>query len=67
MLMGRIKTQFIKRLTFELFKKYRDQFKENFNENKPLVDRMLTRPTKKVRNVIAGYLTRLAKKKEEFL
>jgi small subunit ribosomal protein S17e len=65
--MGRIKTQFIKRLTPELFKKNREQFKENFNENKPLVDSMLTRPTKKVRNVIAGYLTRLAKKKEEFL
>ncbi len=63
--MGRIKTQMIKRLTHQLIAKYRDNFKENFEENKKLVDRFMTVPSKKLRNVIAGYVTRQIKKKEE--
>ena len=62
--MGRIKTQMIKRLTLQLIKEYgKDTFKPDFNENKKLVaDRLSTESSKKIRNSIAGYVTRLVKK-----
>ncbi|MEM4263849.1 MAG: 30S ribosomal protein S17e [Candidatus Woesearchaeota archaeon] len=64
--MGRIKTQFMKRLAFELIKEHKSELKSDYDENKKLVEQFLTRPTKKVRNVVAGYVTRLMKKKEEY-
>ncbi len=64
--MGRIKTKLIKRLTFQLLKEYKDVFTDSFEENKKLVERHLTGPSKKIRNVVAGYVTRLSKRKEEY-
>ena len=64
--MGRIKTQLIKRLTFQLMKEYKQEFKLDYNENKKLVEKFLTGPSKKIRNCIAGYVTRLMKRKEEY-
>lgn len=63
--MGRIKTMQIKRVTNQLIEKYRDQFKKNFEENKKLVERFADFPSKKLRNVTAGYVTRLMKIKQE--
>ncbi len=63
--MGRIKTQLIKRLTFQLIKAYKEEFSADFTSNKKLVEQHLTGPTKKIRNAIAGYLTRLMKNKEQ--
>ena len=63
--MGRIKTQLIKRLTFRLVKAYKEEFSTDFTGNKKLVEKHLTGPTKKMRNAIAGYLTRLMKNKEQ--
>ena len=63
--MGRIKTQQIKRVTLQLMKEYGDQFKEDFNENKLLVSKFTDVKSKKQRNVIAGYATRLVKTKEQ--
>ena len=62
--MGRIRTQFIKRLGRELVQKHKDQLKETFDENKAIVEQLLTEPSKKIRNVVAGYVTRLMKKAE---
>ena len=62
--MGRIKTQFIKRLGRETVKKHREHLKDNFEENKKIVEKILTEPSKKIRNVVAGYVTRLVKQEE---
>jgi len=62
--MGRIRTQFIKRLGRELVETHKDALKETFEENKEIVERLLTEPSKKIRNVVAGYVTRLMKKAE---
>ena len=62
--MGRIKTQQIKRVTTDIFSKYKEQFNENFETNKKEVSKVAKIGSKKLRNVIAGYVTRLAKKKE---
>ncbi len=64
--MGRIKTQFVKRTSVELLKKHPDKFSENFDDNKKNVSLYTDVSSKKVRNIIAGYITRLVKTKKEF-
>ncbi len=65
--MGRIKTKLTKRLTFQLFKAHKEEFQQDFETNKKIVEKWLNGPSKKIRNVIAGYVTRLMKNKEELL
>lgn len=62
--MGRIKTMLIKRAVNTLIAKYPDRFKDNFEENKKLVGGVAEIHSKKLRNVIAGYLSRLVKKQK---
>ena len=57
--MGRIKTTPIKRATLALYKEHRENLTTDFNENKLRVDEYLEIKSKKIRNVIAGYITRL--------
>ena len=63
--MGRIKTTLVKRITRELILKYGTNFKKDFEENKKLVSKYTDVPSLKMRNVIAGYVTRLMKIGEE--
>jgi small subunit ribosomal protein S17e len=62
--MGRIKTQQVKRASMQLMKAHGSEFKDNFSDNKALVNKFLDVKSKKIRNVIAGYVTRLSKTKE---
>jgi small subunit ribosomal protein S17e len=62
--MGRIKTQQVKRTSFELMEKHRESFKKDFDENKKLVEEFAEIRSKKLRNMIAGHVTRLAKREE---
>ena len=62
--MGRIKTQMIKRLAFKLFLKHTVDLKDNFTDNKKIVEAFMDGASKKVRNSVAGYVTRLMKNKE---
>ncbi len=57
--MGRIKTTPVKRATIALFKEHGDIFTSDFKENKAKVSEHLQIRSKKIRNVIAGYVTRL--------
>lgn len=59
--MGRIKTQQIKSVTQDLFERYGEEFTTDFEENKEIVDKRLDTPSKKLRNIVAGYATRLKK------
>ena len=63
--MGRIKTKLIKRVTLSLFKQHKDEFKPEFKENKEKVAQLTDVSSKKIKNIIAGYITRLVKQKEE--
>jgi len=63
--MGRIKTMLIKRTTNDLFSEHSKDFKDSFEENKKIVSQYLDIPSKKLRNVIAGYVTRLVKTRED--
>lgn len=64
--MGRIKTQLTKRLTEEVMKNAKDRLSTDFEENKEVVGELLGDASKKIRNTIAGYATRLMKNKEEY-
>jgi small subunit ribosomal protein S17e len=57
--MGRIKTKPIKRASTRLIAKSPELFTEEFNHNKRVLGNDM--PSKKVRNMIAGYLARLKK------
>ena len=63
--MGRIKTQFVKRITQEVVEQYKADFKDNFEENKKIVSARVDVSSKKLRNTIAGYVTRLIKSQKE--
>ncbi len=63
--MGRIKTKLIKRLTFQLLAQHKDHLKDNFEENKAVVGTHLVGASKKVRNVVAGFVTRKMRAQEE--
>jgi small subunit ribosomal protein S17e len=60
--MGRIKTQLIKRTTEEIMAEHSADFTTDFNENKKILDSKVRVSSKKLRNIIAGYTTRLKKR-----
>ncbi len=57
--MGKVRTVLVKRLSRELVDRYPDSFTTDFDQNKEVLDELLTNTTKRLRNRIAGYVTRL--------
>ncbi len=62
--MGRIKTTLIKRRTKELLAKHGQHFTADFAQNKQLVSRYTIVQSKKLRNIVAGYMSRLKRKEQ---
>ena len=60
--MGKIKTKLIKRTALGLVKQGVD-FNDNFEDNKTVLGKSL--PSKKIRNQVAGFLTRIKRQKQE--
>ena len=58
---GRIRTDDIKKTSFELIKKYPDRFSNDFEKNKQALDDMKIIEEKRLRNRIAGYIARANK------
>jgi small subunit ribosomal protein S17e len=56
--LGKVKTEQIKHLGKELMTRFPNKFTTNFDENKRLVDQLTKGTTTRVRNQIAGYITR---------
>lgn len=56
--MGNIRQTYIKRIAVELVKRYPEEFTIDFEHNKKKVSELTTVPTTKMRNRIAGYVTR---------
>ena len=57
--MGKVKTEQIKRVGKELMARFPDKFSSNFEDNKHAVSALTQGATTKVRNQIAGYITRV--------
>jgi small subunit ribosomal protein S17e len=53
-----IKPSYIKNLGNELLAKQRERFTKNFDENKQQLGSLATIESKRVRNRVAGYITR---------
>ena len=62
--MGRIKTKLAKRLTHKLLEMYPEKFSKDLEVNKKSVGALLIGASKKIRNMIAGYVTRIMKRTE---
>ena len=63
--MGRIKTKLVKRVTADLIKDHGDKLKNNFEENKKKISELVDIRSKKVRNTIAGYVTKTIKAQKQ--
>jgi small subunit ribosomal protein S17e len=56
--LGKVKTEQIKHLGKDLMARFPDKFNTNFDENKRTVDEVTEGTTTRVRNKVAGYITR---------
>jgi len=56
--MGKVKTEQVKRLAKELIAKFPDKFDTNFDDNKHMVHELTIGATTRVRNQVAGSITR---------
>ena len=65
--MGRIRTHDIKKVSFELVERYSNRFTADFKTNKEIVNEVKVADSKKIRNKIAGYITRIVKNKSRKL
>ncbi|MFW5865800.1 MAG: 30S ribosomal protein S17e [Nanoarchaeota archaeon] len=57
--MGRIKTKLVKSLTEQVYSKYKERFTKDFAKNKEVIKEVENGASKKIRNIITGYVTRM--------
>ena len=55
--MGRIKTTFVKNIAKELMEKHPGSFSESFEDNKKTLAPFVSFASRKMRNLVAGYIT----------
>ncbi len=65
MAMGSIKATAIKTLTADILSKNRGNFSNNFEENKKGLGEVIQIRSKKIRNIVAGYITHLIKNEKK--
>jgi len=63
--MGRIKTIAVKTLGNDLIKEHSDKFTGDFDKNKDVLGELKYIKSKKVRNTLAGYITKEMKRIEK--
>ena len=63
--LGKVRSLQIKRTARELIEKYPDRFSTDFQHNKKILNEILERVGKPIRNRIAGYITTLLKQGKE--
>jgi small subunit ribosomal protein S17e len=61
--MGRIKTTLIKRIGRELYEKHAGELTEDYAQNKEILSKFIEIKSKKLKNIVAGYVTNLKKQK----
>lgn len=66
--MGRIKTSEVKTATFSLLQTYTDKFSADFEKNKSMLNELnIVIESKRLRNQVAGYITRKMRTKKAAL
>jgi len=61
---GQVKNLFIKNLARELVEKYPDKFSEDFQKNKEELEKLIRLESKKIRNLLAGYIVHILRRKK---
>lgn len=59
--MGKVRTEMVKRISRELLNRYEKSLSTEFEQNKQFLNEIELDVSKKLRNRIAGYITRLVK------
>ncbi len=59
--MGKVRIELVKRASKELVGKYPERFTADFEENKQFLKEINFTSSKKIRNRVAGYITRIMK------
>jgi small subunit ribosomal protein S17e len=59
--LGKVRTELVKRVAIELIDKYPKSFNTEFDHNKKFLAELNVGITKKMRNKVAGYATRVVK------
>lgn len=62
--MGNVRTKLVKRTARTLVEKYGNYFTTDFEFNKRKIAELAAIPSKKLRNQIAGYVTRIIKRQK---
>ena len=62
--MGKVRTEMVKRISIELVDRYERSFTTEFEQNKQFLKEIGLDVSKKLRNKIAGYVTRIMKSEE---
>lgn len=62
--MGNIRTRMIKRSARQLVESYPDLFTKDFATNKKIIAQLIQTDSNKTLNKVAGYVTRLVKRRE---
>jgi small subunit ribosomal protein S17e len=57
--LGNVRSEKVKKISRELIRRYPDRFTTDFEENKKTVESLINTPSKRLKNTIAGYITRL--------
>ncbi|MEM2021850.1 MAG: 30S ribosomal protein S17e [Zestosphaera sp.] len=65
--MGRVRTSLVKRTAKRLMELFPGEVTTSFEENKKLVSKYVYLRSRRLRNQIAGYLTRLVRVRERML
>ena len=60
--MGRIRTTLVKSVSEKIYSRHKDKLGKSFEKNKKQVENFAEINSKKLRNTIVGYITKLAKK-----
>ncbi len=58
--MGRIKTRQTKRIAQDLYEQNQGKFSPDFKQNKDAIKGLATFESSRMRNVVAGYVTRIS-------
>jgi len=54
----------VKSITLKLLKESPERFEKDFSKNKEVVKELVNAKSKKIENIIAGYMTRLSRTKK---
>jgi small subunit ribosomal protein S17e len=58
--LGNVRPEKVKKVAQQLFERHSHKFTDDFEENKKVLESLANIPSKKFRNMIVGYITRLA-------